>query len=181
MLVSVGGEAFFSLTNPDLECLGIIPLLDDIDDGLPGPGPGPDNVPDVAGDVTLFNMPEECDTIQEIRELVATASLAIAKDFYDDNPSSIIVELACESPSVLINVLNDSASESMPAQFALSRFIPGFSSECSATEVDVPDGYVADESNCEEFALVDDGALQCTIFNHDEDWIHSSGFEVRAR
>lgn len=178
-LVSVGGEAFFNLSNPNLDCLGIIPLLDDIDDGLPGPGPGPDNVPDVGGQVSLWNIHDECDTIQKIRELVTTASLTVNKDFFDDNPGSVLVELACDAPSVLIDVLNDSASEATPAQFALSRFIPGFYSDCAAVEVDVPDGYVADQSGCEAISLVDGGALGCTIFNYDEDWIQSSGFESR--
>lgn len=178
-LVSVGSEVFLNLWNPDLDCRGIIPLLDDIDDGLPGPGPGPDDVPDVGGDVNLFSMPEECDTIQKIRELVTTASLTVNKDFFDDNPSPVLVEIACDSPSVLIDVGNDSASEATPARFELSRFIPGFQSDCFASEIDVPDGYVADQSDCEAISLVDGGALGCTIFNYDEDWIQSSGFESR--
>jgi hypothetical protein len=53
--------------NPMLsDCSALITLVDQIDDGLPGPGPGGAGIPDVAGDVILGGNPIECNSVNAI-------------------------------------------------------------------------------------------------------------------
>jgi len=53
--------------NPMLfDCSGLITLLDQTDDGQPGPGPGGAGIPDVNGDVILGGNPVECNSVNAI-------------------------------------------------------------------------------------------------------------------
>ncbi len=57
--------------NPALErCLGLVILLDGVDDGTPGPGPGPAGIPDVNGDVILSGNLTGCNSLNEILDQV---------------------------------------------------------------------------------------------------------------
>jgi hypothetical protein len=47
-------------------CLGIVVLVDPIDDYEPGPGPGASGVPDVANQVTILNNLEGCNSVSDI-------------------------------------------------------------------------------------------------------------------
>jgi hypothetical protein len=68
-------------------CSGLLRLLDNVDDGEPGPGPGAGGVPDVGGDVSLINNLPGCNLIDEI---------------------STIFRSGFESPLNTITVLHDS-------------------------------------------------------------------------
>ncbi len=48
------------------DCSALAALLDDVDDGLAGPGPGPAGIPDIAGDLTLENNLAGCNSVSEI-------------------------------------------------------------------------------------------------------------------
>jgi len=47
-------------------CDSLQVLLDQVDDALPGPGPGVDGIPDVSGEVLISNNEEGCNTVDEI-------------------------------------------------------------------------------------------------------------------
>ena len=47
-------------------CAGLSTLLDDIDDGVPGPGPGSAGIPDVGEGVFISNNLDGCNTVDEI-------------------------------------------------------------------------------------------------------------------
>lgn len=65
-LIFVGSD--LSLTNNALldDCSALIPLLDAVDDGVPGPGPGDAGIPDVGNDVFLFGNQLHCNTVERI-------------------------------------------------------------------------------------------------------------------
>ena len=65
-LAGVSGNV--TITNNPLlsECSGLIQLLDDVDDGEPGPGPGLDGIPDVSGSILIQNNGAGCNSIEEI-------------------------------------------------------------------------------------------------------------------
>lgn len=53
--------------NPMLgECSALIPLVDQVDDGLPGPGPGAASIPDINGDVLLGGNLDGCNSVTAI-------------------------------------------------------------------------------------------------------------------
>lgn len=53
--------------NPSLgSCKGLVFLLDQIDDALPGPGPGTAGIPDVNGDVILLANQDSCNSVAAI-------------------------------------------------------------------------------------------------------------------
>lgn len=57
-----------ALTNNALldDCSALIGLLDANDDGEPGPGPGTAGIPDVGGDVFLYDNPIHCNSVERI-------------------------------------------------------------------------------------------------------------------
>jgi hypothetical protein len=70
-LISVGGGSFgggiYVRENMSLNhCLGIVVLVDPIDDYEPGPGPGASGIPDVADQVTILNNLDGCNSVLEI-------------------------------------------------------------------------------------------------------------------
>jgi hypothetical protein len=65
-LISVGTDVSLE-ENPQLAfCSGLTNLLNDIDDGTPGPGPGIGGIPDVGGDVLINNNRPECNSVEDI-------------------------------------------------------------------------------------------------------------------
>ena len=55
------------IDNPALSlCSALQVLLDQVDDDLPGPGPGGAGIPDVGGDVTISDNLEGCNSVEEI-------------------------------------------------------------------------------------------------------------------
>jgi len=61
------GSDFTLTNNAQLnECSALIKLLDAIDDGVPGPGPGGGGIPDVGDDVFLYGNQLHCNTIERI-------------------------------------------------------------------------------------------------------------------
>jgi len=156
-LVNVG-ESVYVGNNPELGlCNGLVPLLDQIDDGTVGPGPGAAGVPDVANSVTLANNGDEsCNSLSLLADSSAMTTLTVNKSFSDGNSTSVPVEVSCVGPTTLINVTDGQASQSDPAVFEIKRFVPGFLSTCTAIEKSVPAGYTVDQSDCENIELLDD-------------------------
>lgn len=101
----------------------------------------------LGGSCTIFNtlmIPPDADTI------------TVFKDFSDDNPDLVQVDLVCSSGTIETTPL--AAAEGSPAVFLINDADPGTS--CTATE-QMPAGYTADQSDCVNVAL--NG--ECTIFN----------------
>ena len=74
-LTNVNGLSDLVSLDADLEitdnpilggCSGLITLLDEIDDALPGPGPGPAMIPDINGDVFLYGNLTDCNSVAAI-------------------------------------------------------------------------------------------------------------------
>jgi hypothetical protein len=81
----------------------------------------------------------------------------VAKDFTDDNPMDVTVNLTCNPGSVLV-VIDNTASETDLAEFSVDSE-PG--TTCTVTET-VPSGYTADLTACQNVPVA---ALQCTVIN----------------
>jgi hypothetical protein len=86
----------------------------------------------------------------------APSSITVSKDFSDNNPASVQVNLSCTSGTIAATPL--SAAEGAPAVFQVSAANPG--ATCTATET-VPAGYTANQAACANVPL--GGA--CTITN----------------
>ena len=68
-LVSVNNDVGIR-DNPMLdECSALSPLMDDVDDALPGPGPGVAGIPDINGNVDLQNNLTGCNSVEEITDV----------------------------------------------------------------------------------------------------------------
>ncbi len=81
-LIGVGGDLLVA-ENPQLsECDGLKKLLDDVDDGEPGPGPGADGIPDVGNEATFFDNAEGCNSISEI--------MTIFGDGFESPPNTFV-------------------------------------------------------------------------------------------
>ncbi len=65
-LNSVGGN--FDLDyNANLgDCTGLVTLVDDVDHGDPGPGPGEAGIPDIGHDVLMYSNLDGCNSVEEI-------------------------------------------------------------------------------------------------------------------
>jgi len=69
-LMSVGNDLFVS-DNPKLSnCLGLKRLLDEVDDGVPGPGPGLSGVPDVGNEVNFNGNRQGCNSKEQVVYLI---------------------------------------------------------------------------------------------------------------
>jgi hypothetical protein len=86
----------------------------------------------------------------------APASITVSKDFSDNSPDAVQMDLTCTSGTVTATPL--SASEGAPAVFEVAA--ADFGATCTATET-VPVGYTADQTDCVNVPL--GGA--CTITN----------------
>jgi len=61
------GDHLIITSNPLLaDCSALKKVLDDVDDGEPGPGPGEDGIPDVQGTIWIENNQAGCNSIEEI-------------------------------------------------------------------------------------------------------------------
>jgi hypothetical protein len=65
-LIGVGENVLVSENSQLSECAGLTKLLDDVDDGEPGPGPGLDGIPDIGGEVNIGDNLSGCNSVQEI-------------------------------------------------------------------------------------------------------------------
>jgi hypothetical protein len=84
-LIGVGNDLLVA-ENPELDqCAGLTRLLDDVDDGDPGPGPGLDGIPDVGNQAIFNDNLAGCNSISEI--------MTIFKDGFESPPKNIITEL----------------------------------------------------------------------------------------
>ena len=96
------------------------------------------------------------DAVLNFAGCVAPATITVNKDFSDNNPDSVSVDLTCSSGMVEATPLN--ASEGAAAVFAVNGADPG--TTCTASET-VPAGYTADQTDCANVAL----GGSCTILN----------------
>jgi hypothetical protein len=87
----------------------------------------------------------------------APASVIVNKDFSDNSPAAVSINLSCTSGTVAATPLN--ASEGAPAVFTVVGADPA-GTTCTATET-VPLGYVANQADCAAVAL----GGSCTITN----------------
>jgi len=93
-----------------------------------------------------------------IANSLRTAEFTVTKEYSDDNTDPVSVSLECSDGDVTVSPLD--AAPGAPAVFEVT----GYEGDptCIATEV-VPAGYDADQTDCDDVALVADGA--CTIVN----------------
>jgi hypothetical protein len=93
-----------------------------------------------------------------IANSLRTAEFTVTKEYSDDNTDPVSVSLDCSDGAVTASPLD--AAPGAPAIFEVT----GYEGDptCIATEV-VPAGYDADQTDCDDVALVADGA--CTIVN----------------
>jgi hypothetical protein len=88
-------------------------------------------------------------------------TIEVVKDFSDNNNASVTINVQCNTGAVVAD--DATASEGDPANFTITGYDLG--TPCVATEI-VPDGYIADQSDCQGLALSAAGsAIQCTIVN----------------
>jgi len=105
----------------------------------------------------------------------STASFTVYKDFSDNSAASVSISLSCSSGTVTNSPRL--ASEGAPAVFSISGAAPG--TTCSAVESPVPDGYIRNQSDCQDGDAINGS---CTIVNTDNgrisgDTIFGAGFE----
>lgn len=88
-LISVTGNLQIDRSRSLVNCAALIPLLDNVDDALAGPGPGADGIPDVGGDITIErNAGASCDSINAILNSVADFDPP-SITLLGDNPASV--------------------------------------------------------------------------------------------
>lgn len=164
-LIRVEGHLGIS-NNPNLdECRGLIPLLDELDDGEIGPGPGVAGIPDVASSAEIFGNLENCNSVEQILASEVSTTFSVTKAFSDGNPAPVPVSLTCESTTTLIDAVSNQASIGSPAEFEIRRFVPGLLAGCTASETFVPNGYTPNETDCFEVPLSNAGTHSCDIIN----------------
>ena len=91
-----------------------------------------------------------------VNTLIQAESITVNKDFSDNNPDPVLVELTCTSGTIETTPLT--AAEGSPAIFLVTGADPGAS--CMATE-EVPVGYTEDQSDCVAVPM----GGECTIVN----------------
>lgn len=140
---SEGSPAVFTVggADPGATCTA----LETVPDGYSADQSGCDDVA-LDGSCTIVNtlIPAEAETI------------TVNKDFSDNNPDPVSVDLTCTSGTVTTTPIT--AAEGSPAVFGVTGAEPG--ATCTATE-DVPAGYDADQSDCDGVAP----GGSCTILN----------------
>lgn len=86
-LVSVGSHVELTQNASLSSCAGLSALLDDVDDDLPGPGPGSSGVPDVGDAVSVSDNLVGCNTVEEILASADSDGDGIP-DIYDNCPET---------------------------------------------------------------------------------------------
>lgn len=164
---SVGGNVWL-LENAILDqCASLKTLLDDVDDGEPGPGPGPAGIPDVGGELSISNNDVGCNSLEEILAsgpFEAFASFLIYKEFSDHNPVAVLTNLKCENATSVV-AIDANASEMSPANFRVGWLSSDPSPSCTATEEDVLAGYTVRQRDCEDVGVELGSDSDCTILN----------------
>ena len=111
---------------------------------------------EVPGSCTIINTP-----------VITTASVVVRKVWTDENDAAVQVSLSCTDAEI-----RDSTLTANPeAVFSLVNV--GSNNQCTATET-VPDGYIADESDCRRIAVGPDAAEFCNIINTPFDSVDTS-------
>ena len=147
------------------DCSGLIPLVDDIDDGEPGPGPGPSGIPDVGAELFLQDNQPACNFREAILggvDDIVTTKFQVAKEHSDDNPSQIAVWLACDGSAKVVPDFEE-AWDNLPAEFTVSR-PSSETTTCSVYEYANNSGYTVDKTDCSNVVIPDDEAAGCTIY-----------------
>ena len=103
------------------------------------------------GNCTIINTPEP----------ISVDFFMVRKDFTDDNPESVLVGLTCSSGSVVNSPLW--ISEAVDGVFEIEGAESG--ATCTASELSVPSGYEADETDCQDGDAINGG---CMIINSPE-------------
>ena len=88
-----------------------------------------------------------------------TGTFTVFKNFVPDHIDAVLMTLECSSGDILDDTLF--ATELLPAEFAITGFLPG--ATCTATEAPTP-GYTQDISSCQAGGLLADGG-SCTMVN----------------
>ncbi|MGI9318072.1 MAG: hypothetical protein ACR2QW_12140 [bacterium] len=155
------------VSNPALtNCRGIIPLIDSIDDGDPGPGGG--SIPDVGVTVSFSGNGTGCNELQPILDAELSTMVEVEKTFSDGRPVDTEIVLNCEPSTVIVPFPIDTANSQSPALFEVNRYVPGFFHTCSASELDSVAGYTPDESDCTHVQLTQVGIHPCEIINQQD-------------
>jgi hypothetical protein len=114
---------------------------------------------EIEGDTVDFDPWAESFATCAPTEGLPAAAFTVNKTYDDATTDAVTINLSCASGTVTTNDL--SASPGNPAVFEVT----GFEGDpnCTATESGVPAGYVADNTDCTDVALLADG--ECTINN----------------
>lgn len=92
-LTGVENDVLIKL-NPLLDqCDGLAKLLDGVDDGVPGPGPGVEGIPDVGGNVGIQSNLNACNSVEWILSPPDEDNDGVT-DWYDNCPSVVNVDQA---------------------------------------------------------------------------------------
>jgi hypothetical protein len=144
---SEAGPAVFTVTgfDPGATCTAT---------EVPIPGYVGDDTDCQDGDLIVSGETSQCTITNTLR----SDNFTVSKTYDDGNTDPVSVSLTCDNGTVTASPLP--AAPGAPAVFTVTGHLGD--PNCTATEV-VPDGYIGDESDCVDVALVSDGA--CTINN----------------
>ena len=102
------------------------------------------------------------DVVPNWQPLPNAATFQVAKDFTDDNPTTVTTSLACAGGTII--PVETGAAEGDPAEFTIDGLSGG--ETCTATETaGLPAGYTKDESACATVAITAASTSACTITN----------------
>ncbi len=157
LLIWVGTDVLIQ-NNPLLgSCGDLQALLDDIDDGDPGPGPGGAGIPDVGGDLSLSGNQWFCNSRDAILgRAEAIASVQVTKVFSDGLEDEVDVTLTCNTGLPLENTFTIAGGDPTGVTFVVTSFVNGELS-CKVTESGGPAGYTLEDTDGDGCELVDSG------------------------
>ena len=148
--------------NPKLEnCSVFRELLDEIDDGDPGPGSLESGVPDVGGPIDIRANGPGCSTVQEIANSETESLLFVEVGFSDGNPSGVPIFLDCGG-SAEISPAVDSSSLGKSAKFVVTWSLGTIPPVCRAVAHPV-EGYSEESTTCEAITITRGYQNQCAV------------------
>lgn len=112
--------------------------------------------------------------------VINTATIAVTKNFDDNNPKNVTVELSCETGSVdpLSAEANDNANSPEDGPLTASFVVTGFTAgaSCTVTEteiesvIEIGGSYTADTSNCTSTlgSIQPAGNYECEVVNQQD-------------